>query len=219
MSNQLAAVNALVVLGRKADEVDAASKLALADGDGVLGAFRAEVAKTLAPLPKSAREEVLQAVKEAGIRSVPGVSTNVATAYGLIGDFLIAHPEEPAVLSGAAFETSYNKIRGALFASSRVNIGIQKARNILARELTLEDAAQACIDAAPKDVSFATKVKAAVKALEAVNDAVDAGLADVEAADLLESLLEQVDTFAENFSHDDVIEIRDAAADEAALAA
>lgn len=43
MSNQLAAVNALVVLGRKADEVDAASKLALADGDGVLGAFRAEI--------------------------------------------------------------------------------------------------------------------------------------------------------------------------------
>lgn len=31
MSNQLAAVNALVVLGRKADEVDAASKLALAE--------------------------------------------------------------------------------------------------------------------------------------------------------------------------------------------
>ena len=30
MSNQLAAVNALVALGRKADEVDAASKLALA---------------------------------------------------------------------------------------------------------------------------------------------------------------------------------------------
>lgn len=218
MSNQ-AAVNALVALGREADNASAAAALVQAEGDGALGAFRAAVATTLAPLKKSGREEVLSVLKEQGIRSVPGVSTNVATAYALIGEFLIEHPEEPAVLSGAAFETSYNKVKSALYGGSRVNIGIEKARRIFGASATLEDAAKACLDAAPADSSFAKKVRAAVKALEAVNKAVDDAQVDPDALDLIESLLEEANNFVEAFPVDDVIEIRDAYADEAAAAA
>ena len=112
MSNQTA-VSALIALGRKADEAEAAAVVVQAEGDGNLGAFRAAVAVALAPLKKAAREEVLVALKDAGVRSVPGVSTNVATTYQLIGQFLVAHPEEPAVLSGAEFEKSYTKIKAA----------------------------------------------------------------------------------------------------------
>lgn len=206
MSNQTA-VATLISLGRKADEANDAAVVVQAEGDGNLGAFRAAVAVALAPLKKAAREEVLVALKDAGVRSVPGVSTNVATTYQLIGQFLVAHPEEPAVLSGAEFEKSYTKIKAALYSSSKVNISVERARRILAKAETLEDAAQACADAAPADVSFAKKVKEALKAISAVNEAVEAGQVDPEAADLLAELLEASDVLIQSFPDGEVVEL------------
>jgi hypothetical protein len=201
------AVEALVNLGKAADAFNDQAVLVQAEGDGALGAFLVGVAVTVAPLKKSGREEVLIALTEAGVRAVPGTSVNVATTLSLVGSFIAEHPEDPATISGAAFESAYKKIKDSLFSNSRATIGVQKARNIIAKSVDLEEAAQACIDAAPKSESFVKKVKAAIKALEAVNADIAKDLITDDSVDVLEALLGEVVAFAAEVSDEDLNEL------------